>query len=57
MSLGYLEVLSSEFVCINYFLSVYVKLLSHDEQLQAKVVYNNWKKDMFIKEAFDMTYC
>ena len=54
---GYIEVLSSELVYISYFLPECVKLLSHDEKLQAKIAYDNWKQDMFITENFGLTYC
>ena len=41
---------------ISYFLLECLKLLSHDEKLQAKIAYDNWKQDMFITENFGLTY-
>ena len=42
---------------IYYFPHEYVDSLSDEKCLQAKMVYIDWKKDIFIEETFDMSYC
>ena len=57
VSSNYLRVLFFGFMYVHHFIHEHIDYLSVDECLQAKIVYNDWKKDVFIRETVGMSYC
>ena len=55
--LGCLQVFSLEFMYIYYDTCTSFDSLSVEECRQAKIAYNDWKKDVFTEETLGMTYC
>ena len=54
---GVLQVLSSQFMYVYHDTCPSFNLLAVEECQQAKVTFNDWKKDIFIEEILGITYC
>ena len=55
--LGHLQVLFSEVMYVYHFVHSHFDFLTDEECCRAKIVYRNWKKDVFTEETLGMSYC